>query len=87
MKPLIAALLIAPFFLAAPSPAHATCSPQLIAVSEPRLPPLPAGVSMDDLSCVGVAQIYFIVTGSRDLRPFQKRQAILAVFRREGLIR
>ena len=65
-----------------------TCSSQLRAnVSQGMPPGLGRELDTDQLSCLGLAQVYFILTGPNNDRDYQAIQDIRAVFRREGLIR
>ncbi len=68
--------------------AAAACdADQLLRTVEAQLPPLRAPVDPRDLSCLGLAQLYFLLTSDRDLiSPFEIRQRALTVFRNEGLL-
>lgn len=83
------ALILAIACLALPGDAEARpCSSQLLASTQISMPPGTRHLDLSALSCNGLAQVYFIVTGSGQQRILaQERQLIEAVFRREGLIR
>lgn len=88
LAPLPLALAIA--LLVPPATAQessARCSPMLLAEVELLMPNLGRDLDPAQLSCNGLAQVYFILTDSFELRLDGQRQTIIAVFRREGLTR
>ncbi|MEM7723123.1 MAG: hypothetical protein AAF376_12175 [Pseudomonadota bacterium] len=74
--------------ITAPNAAHAECmsSAQLISSIEFRIDRFARDVDVRQLSCNGVAQVFFLLERSGRQNRFTVRQQILAVFRREGLI-
>lgn len=64
-----------------------TCSSQMLATVIVDMPPGTRELDPRDLSCLGLAQVYFIQTSVGSGRDFEERRRIEAVFRREGLTR
>ena len=61
------------------------CSSSMLATVRLQMPPLNQPVDPAQLSCNGLAQVYFLLTQGQHTHG-QLRQRILAVFRRENLI-
>jgi len=63
------------------------CSEQILAAVIIDMPPNTRDLDPRRLSCLGLAEVYFIQTGPGNDRDFDRRREIEAVFRREGLTR
>ena len=63
------------------------CSTQILAAVIVDMPPNTRDLDPRRLSCLGLAEVYFIQTGPGFERDFDRRREIEAVFRREGLTR
>ncbi len=64
-----------------------TCSSQLRISVINGMPPGTRDLDPNQLSCLGLSQVYFLQTSFRPSRDYELRQRIEAVFRREGLTR
>lgn len=85
-------MLVAAASLALATPALAArhggdCSRSMLATVSQMLPHVTRGLDPAALSCHGLGRVYVLLTRSVGENTSQRRQMILAVFRREGLVR
>lgn len=82
--------LVAAVLAASPAAAQGdrtdySCSTQMLRTVIVDMPPGTQDLDPRKLSCLGLAQVYFIQTSLLDDRDHEIRLRIQAVFRREGL--
>lgn len=82
---LAATLMLPAAPVAAAEPAGETCSSSMLATVRLQMPPLGRDLDPGQLSCNGLAQVYFLLTQRREHSAHTLRQRIIAVFRGEGL--
>ncbi|MEM9756728.1 MAG: hypothetical protein AAF914_12075 [Pseudomonadota bacterium] len=73
--------------LAAGASSAQACSPQILSSVIGGMPPGTRNLDPSQLSCIGLTEVYFILTQQSTLGNIRERLQIEAVFRREGLIR
>ena len=64
-----------------------TCSSQLLRSVVADMPVGTRDLDPAALSCLGLSQVFFIVSSHERTGDYEQRQQVRAVFRREGLIR
>lgn len=87
MPVIIAAVLATSSATAQGDRTDTTCSSQMLRTVIVDMPPGTRDLDPRRLSCLGLAQVYFIQTSLLNDRDHDARHRIEAVFRREGLTR